>query len=167
MITSSFHMPRSRAIFEDCFALAGLTLHGLRGYYSLDFHSVRDEGVFPPEVLAARQHREHESLKVRIPVPEQLVTQSPLTKRSGPEVPFSGHAYSTCAPPLSTGLKSQRYRIVDRGVTIRRSYWLPKSYMCWVLAHLSCQTGRVPESGKRDICVVRRGGKMTPGEFAT
>lgn len=64
MITSSFHMPRSLAIFEDCFAAAGETLHGSRGYYSLDFHAVHDDGVLPPDVLAARQHRERESLEV-------------------------------------------------------------------------------------------------------
>ncbi|CAL5218988.1 g743 [Coccomyxa viridis] len=63
VITSSFHMPRSRAIFQDCFAVAGSTLHASGGYFSLDFHAVHDEGIFPPDVLAARQHREQESLE--------------------------------------------------------------------------------------------------------
>ena len=57
-------MPRSRAIFEDCFAVAGQTLHGTSSHYSLDFHAVHDEGVFPPDVLAARQQRERASLEV-------------------------------------------------------------------------------------------------------
>ena len=74
VITSSFHMPRSRAIFEDCFAVAGLTLHGSAEYYSLDFHAVHDEGVFPIDVLAARQQREQESLEVSNLFPNGLVT---------------------------------------------------------------------------------------------
>ena len=104
-------MPRSRAIFETCFALAGAALYGdsnrraspscphsrigstrqwpiggartpawwsarryVRGMvcwklcallcrFDLTFHTASDEGVFPPEVLAARQQREVESLK--------------------------------------------------------------------------------------------------------
>jgi len=64
MVTSSFHMPRSRAIFETCFSLAGSSIHGSAQHYSLDFHAVHDEGVFPVDVLAARQHREQESLEV-------------------------------------------------------------------------------------------------------
>ncbi len=58
-------MPRSRAIFERCFSLAGETLRGSRAYFDLDYHAVRDEGAFPEDVLAARLHREAQSLEVR------------------------------------------------------------------------------------------------------
>lgn len=63
IVTSSFHMPRSRAIFELCFSLAGETLWGDRAYFDLDYHAVRDEGAFPEDVLAARLQREAQSLE--------------------------------------------------------------------------------------------------------
>ena len=57
-------MPRSRAIFERCFALAGDSLYGDDSHFQLDFHAVRDEGAFPDDVLAARLQREAQSLEV-------------------------------------------------------------------------------------------------------
>ncbi|CAL8461631.1 g1162 [Coccomyxa elongata] len=63
IVTSSFHMPRSRAIFHRCFSLAGETLWGNRAYFDLDYHAVRDDGAFPEDVLAARLHREAQSLE--------------------------------------------------------------------------------------------------------
>ena len=64
IVTSSFHMPRSRAIFERCFSLAGETLWGDRAYFDLDYHAVHDKGAFPGDVLAARLQREAQSLEV-------------------------------------------------------------------------------------------------------
>ena len=64
IVTSAFHMPRSRAIFERCFALAGDSLYGDCSHFQLDFHAVRDEGAFPEDVLAARHQREAKSLEV-------------------------------------------------------------------------------------------------------
>lgn len=66
LITSSFHMPRSRAIFETCFALAGASLYCSADRFSLDFHAVHDVGVFPTDVLEARKQREAHSLLVRL-----------------------------------------------------------------------------------------------------
>lgn len=64
-MTSAFHMPRSRAIFETCFALAGATLWGDPGHFKLDFHAVHDEGLFSNDVLEARCLKEQASLEVR------------------------------------------------------------------------------------------------------
>ncbi len=64
IVTSAFHMPRSRAIFERCFALAGGSLCGDCSHFQLDYHAVHDDGAFPADVLAARRQREAQSLKV-------------------------------------------------------------------------------------------------------
>lgn len=67
MVTSDFHMPRSRAIFELCFSLASrsqLRPAAAVDRYGLEFHAASDEGVFPPDVLLARQLREAKSLEV-------------------------------------------------------------------------------------------------------
>lgn len=63
-MTSAFHMPRSRAIFERCFALGGSTLWGDSRHFQLDYHAVHDKGAFPGSVLVARLEREAHSLKV-------------------------------------------------------------------------------------------------------
>ena len=60
VVTSEFHMPRSRRIFEWLCGLAGASF-GRR--YALTFHAVPDEGAMPPEVLAARAAREAQSLR--------------------------------------------------------------------------------------------------------
>jgi hypothetical protein len=53
VVTSDFHMPRSRAIFEFCGRAAGATLWGDPLRFRLDFHAVSDEGAFPAEVRGA------------------------------------------------------------------------------------------------------------------
>lgn len=65
VVTSAFHMPRSRAIFETCFALAGATLWDDPDHLQLDFHAVHDEGLFRDDVLEARCLKERVSLEVR------------------------------------------------------------------------------------------------------
>ena len=55
-------MPRSRAIFQTCFALAGVSLWGDRGHFELDFHAVHDEGIFAEDVLEARLLKEEAAL---------------------------------------------------------------------------------------------------------
>ena len=65
VVTSSFHMPRSRAIFETCFRLGGQSLYDAREHFSLDFHAVLDDKAFAPDVLKARQFKEQQSLEVR------------------------------------------------------------------------------------------------------
>ena len=65
MVTSSFHMPRSRAIFKTCFRLGGQSLYDAREHFSLDFHAVLDDKAFAPDVLRARQLKEQQSLEVR------------------------------------------------------------------------------------------------------
>ena len=61
MVTSDFHMQRSRAIFNKCFSLAECSLGRS---FALDFHAASDEGIFEPEVLAARNDRERASTTV-------------------------------------------------------------------------------------------------------
>ncbi|EIE22087.1 hypothetical protein COCSUDRAFT_16982 [Coccomyxa subellipsoidea C-169] len=63
IVTSAFHMPRSRAIFERCFALAGGSLCGDCSHFQLNYHAVHDDGAFPDDVLAARRQREAQSLE--------------------------------------------------------------------------------------------------------
>ncbi|KAK9803666.1 hypothetical protein WJX72_009662 [[Myrmecia] bisecta] len=63
VITSDFHMPRSRAIFQHCFTLAGRTLWLDSNRFSLDYHAVHDDGLFEKDVLEARIHREQRSLQ--------------------------------------------------------------------------------------------------------
>jgi len=61
IVTSDFHMPRSRAIFEAMFAAAEVSLKQ-PGRFALHFYGASDEGIFPEEVLAARLEREAASL---------------------------------------------------------------------------------------------------------
>ncbi|MEM9809129.1 MAG: YdcF family protein [Cyanobacteria bacterium P01_D01_bin.56] len=57
VVTSEFHMPRTRAIFEWLYDLDGLP----QGH-DLEFQTVSDEGI-DAELLAARRSRESHSLK--------------------------------------------------------------------------------------------------------
>ena len=41
MVTSEFHMPRTRATFDYCYSLAGEQLYGDASWFSLDYHPVR------------------------------------------------------------------------------------------------------------------------------
>lgn len=61
VITSDFHMPRTSAIFESVYKLAGLQSagSGTPNHFCLDFHAVSDAGLFDPEVLEARAAKEH------------------------------------------------------------------------------------------------------------
>ena len=61
MVTSSFHMPRTKHIFNKCFELAGQTRAEA---FSLSFEEASDEGTMPPEVLHIRAEKEHRALKV-------------------------------------------------------------------------------------------------------
>ncbi len=61
VVTSAFHMPRSRAIFDKCFSLVE---RSQGSSFTIDFHAASDEGVFTPEVLAARAIREQASKEV-------------------------------------------------------------------------------------------------------
>ena len=61
MVTSDFHMQRSRAIFRKFF---GLAERSLGCSFALGFHAASDQGVFAPEVLAAREERERASTAV-------------------------------------------------------------------------------------------------------
>lgn len=59
VITSGFHMPRTRAIFEWVYGLSG----GLGdGPYELDFEATPDDGL-DAAALAARKEREQKSLE--------------------------------------------------------------------------------------------------------
>ncbi|KFM25827.1 hypothetical protein F751_1441 [Auxenochlorella protothecoides] len=56
VITSAFHMPRARAIFDTTYGLATRSLLG--GPFALSYHEASDEGLFDPEVLATRVAKE-------------------------------------------------------------------------------------------------------------
>ena len=64
VVTSAFHMPRTRSIFSHCFSLAGRSLRGDPHYFQLSFHAAADEGTFSADVLSARKQREAQSLQV-------------------------------------------------------------------------------------------------------
>eukprot|EP01135_Chromosphaera_perkinsii_P007989 Nk52_evm61s1073 gene=Nk52_evmTU61s1073 len=62
VVTSQFHMPRTKAIFEWVFSLPrSEKLPGMD--YSLDFKSVSDHGAMDPQVLAMRIEKEQNALK--------------------------------------------------------------------------------------------------------
>ena len=65
IVTSAFHMPRSRAIFETCFALAGATLWDDPAHFRLDFHAAHDEYIFAADVLQARALKEQQAWRCR------------------------------------------------------------------------------------------------------
>ncbi|KAL4440424.1 hypothetical protein ABPG75_003425 [Micractinium tetrahymenae] len=58
IVTSDFHMPRTRATFDFIYSLAGRQLHGDAAWFDLDYRPVSDEGIFPADVLAARAEKE-------------------------------------------------------------------------------------------------------------
>mmetsp|Transcript_32779 Transcript_32779/g.93000 ORF Transcript_32779/g.93000 Transcript_32779/m.93000 type:complete len:313 (+) Transcript_32779:136-1074(+) len=60
VITSEFHMPRSKAIFDHCYGLAEKALPGQR--FNLHYLAVSNVGI-PPDVLEAREQREASSLR--------------------------------------------------------------------------------------------------------
>lgn len=72
VITSRFHMPRTRAIFEWVFGLDTPP-----GGYTIHFHEVSDEGL-DPEMLAARIEKEQESLHALKQVIARIHTLSGL-----------------------------------------------------------------------------------------
>lgn len=61
-ITSAFHMPRTRAIFEFVFALPSLGRSALPTAYDLTFEDASDENVYETEALMGRYRRERQSL---------------------------------------------------------------------------------------------------------
>lgn len=58
VVTSDFHMHRSRALFEDMYALAGAQFFGSPAHFNLLFVSVSDEGLFDADVLDVRRSKE-------------------------------------------------------------------------------------------------------------
>eukprot|EP00882_Tetradesmus_deserticola_P029766 GHRQ01033368.1.p1 GENE.GHRQ01033368.1~~GHRQ01033368.1.p1 ORF type:complete len:194 (+),score=90.96 GHRQ01033368.1:89-670(+) len=62
VVTSDFHMPRSRALFVDIYRLAGSSMFGNPHRFSLTFLSASDEGCFDEAVYAARLTKEAASL---------------------------------------------------------------------------------------------------------
>ncbi|WIA12187.1 hypothetical protein OEZ85_012258 [Tetradesmus obliquus] len=62
VVTSHFHMPRSRALFADIYRLAGSSMFGDPHRFSLTFLSASDEGCFDDHVYSARLQKEAGSL---------------------------------------------------------------------------------------------------------
>lgn len=64
VVTSEFHMPRSRAIFEKIYHLVNESLYSEdEQQISLVFASVKDEGIFDnPRILEARKQKEMSSM---------------------------------------------------------------------------------------------------------
>eukprot|EP01023_Acetabularia_acetabulum_P033268 TRINITY_DN3113_c0_g1_i7.p3 TRINITY_DN3113_c0_g1~~TRINITY_DN3113_c0_g1_i7.p3 ORF type:complete len:270 (+),score=30.37 TRINITY_DN3113_c0_g1_i7:92-901(+) len=61
VVTSQFHMPRTKAIFNKIYSLVALQQNLAQEWYELDFVSVSDEGIFEDEVLKAREEKEAQS----------------------------------------------------------------------------------------------------------
>lgn len=62
-MTSEFHLPRTKAIFETCFKLAGRSIWHDEERFDLHYYAASDEGLFPHDVLQARIMREAASLQ--------------------------------------------------------------------------------------------------------
>ena len=58
VVTSDFHMPRTRAIFSTCYKIAEDDLLQFPGAFNLDYHPVSDEGLFEDDVIQARAAKE-------------------------------------------------------------------------------------------------------------
>lgn len=65
VVTSAFHMPRTRQIFDKCFNLAGKSRAAA---FRMSYSEASDAGTMPPEVLHARAEKEHRALKVFPPL---------------------------------------------------------------------------------------------------
>ncbi|CAD7704434.1 unnamed protein product [Ostreobium quekettii] len=64
IVTSAFHMPRTKQLFKDVFELAEEgNAYGESKRFLLDFFPVDDRGTMADKVLQARRAREAESLK--------------------------------------------------------------------------------------------------------
>lgn len=63
VVTSEFHMPRSRAIFETAFKLAAEDIWRDPSWYTLEFYSASDDGLFDASVYEARLEKEHAAVK--------------------------------------------------------------------------------------------------------
>jgi uncharacterized SAM-binding protein YcdF (DUF218 family) len=88
IITSQFHMARTRAIFEWVFGLDPSP-----GGYDLNFHEVSDEGL-DMDLLAARRVKEQDGLRKLTGVMERIHTLRDLH-----EWLFSEHAAYMVNPP--------------------------------------------------------------------
>lgn len=58
IVTSAFHMPRSRAIFDTCFALAAKDIWRDPKWYELEYYEASDDGLFEQDVYVARVEKE-------------------------------------------------------------------------------------------------------------
>eukprot|EP00798_Chlamydomonas_sp_ICE-L_P030408 gene30408-35413_t len=63
VVTSDFHMPRSKALFEDMFGLAARDLFNDAQRYSLHFFKASDEGIFEDDILQVRHEKEAQSVE--------------------------------------------------------------------------------------------------------
>lgn len=64
VVTSDFHMPRTRAIFNTCYKLAAKDLIKKPfPEFRLWYHPVSDEGLFDPEILLARAEKEQKAVE--------------------------------------------------------------------------------------------------------
>jgi len=82
VLTSDFHMPRSKVIFEWIFKLAAdagteKLRHVPEGEYNLSFISVSDEGI-DPEIVSSRRAREAQSLKTLEVTASEITTLDAL-----------------------------------------------------------------------------------------
>lgn len=63
VITSEFHMPRTKALFEDMYSIGATDALKDPSFFKLSFVSVTDEDLFSRDVLEARIDKEANSLK--------------------------------------------------------------------------------------------------------
>ncbi|KAI8465339.1 MAG: DUF218 domain-containing protein [Monoraphidium minutum] len=62
VVTSDFHMPRSRALFDGIWRLAGQSLHGDPSWFELVYVASSDHGVFDDYVYQARLDKEAQAV---------------------------------------------------------------------------------------------------------
>ena len=117
-MTSAFHMPRARAIFDACFQLAGKSLWNHADRFQLSFYAASDEGVFPEDVLQARHAREAASLEVT------TLVQWPLSACIQHKIT----AKMICVLQLWKSNVSRLHSLKDL------HDWLHKTHLCYAVA---------------------------------
>uniref|UniRef100_A0A7S0Y9M5 DUF218 domain-containing protein n=1 Tax=Polytomella parva TaxID=51329 RepID=A0A7S0Y9M5_9CHLO len=63
IVTSDFHLPRSRQLFLDMSRLTGESLFGSQNWFSLHFYGASDDGLFNESVQLARVEKEAAALE--------------------------------------------------------------------------------------------------------
>eukprot|EP00884_Botryococcus_braunii_P007211 jgi/Botrbrau1/16491/Bobra.0142s0085.1 len=94
-------MPRTRSIFQLCYALGSSAVYGSPSAIKLDFQSATDDAIFPPDVLRARLLREQASLQAWVKNTRNLRTLPELHSWL-----FSTHSCYAVAMQVTSGAQA-------------------------------------------------------------